>query len=489
MSSPIPVITLIGENPVTVERGGNYIDAGATASDQSQGDISNQIVTKGLPINTNVVGTYIVTYNVTDSTGLKAQEVVRTVSVVDVKPVITLIGENILHIAAGQTYVDPGATAFDQFQGDISASIITTSNVNTDQPGTYKVTYNVKNQEGVTAQEVFRTVVVVDEATPTITVTGDNPATVEINKQYDDAGATAFDQFQGQLKVNPSGQVNTNVAGKYQVVYTATNEGGITSTATRDVYVLEAPTITLAGSNPMDIDVFQRLELPGAFGSDSYYGNLTNDIVIDTKHVNMNVPGTYDITYNLTNPAQMSAKEQIRTVRVMDPYVPEIILKGTNPYTLQTTTTPYIDPGATASDKVYGNLTNDIVVAGVENVDLIKPGVHEVTYNVTNPDGLTGTAVRTVSVIDTGRVEHIILESAGTHSVTLSDSFKNSGKAYLGLANPSQDPNFHYIDVTSRVIADMDDTTSFKLPNGDINSWYGADVAPGKQKALYIFDK
>jgi len=406
------------------------------------------------------------------------------------RPVITLIGENVLRITAGTIYEDAGATAIDQFQGDITDLIVTASNVDPNQIGKYTVTYNVTNEKGVSAPEVFRRVVVVDEATPTITVTGDNPATVEINNRYDDAGATAIDQFQGDITdlIILNNQVNTNVAGKYQVTYKVTNEGGQTATATRDVHVLGAPpTITLAGSNPLEIDVFQRLELPGAFGSDSYYGDLTNDIVIDNP-VNMNNPGTYDITYNLTNPALISATEQIRTVRVIDPYVPTMTVIGSNPYTINISTTEtYRDQGATASDRVYGNLTQDIVVT--DNVDLTTHGSYEVTYQVTNEDGLKGESTRTVKVIDTTNAEHTMLESAGTHGVTLSASFKTSGKAYLGLADPSQDFAFNLIDVSSKVIADMGDTSSFTLTNGDINSWHGIDVVPGKQKALYIFDK
>jgi len=403
------------------------------------------------------------------------------------RPVITLIGDNVLRITAGQTYLDPGATASDKIQGNVTHKIITKSNVDPSQIGRYTVTYNVTIEGVPPAIEVFRTVIVVDKATPIITVIGDNPALVEINKQYVDAGATAIDQFQGELKVEPVGQVNTRAAGKYQVVYRATNEGGITSTATRDVHVLEAPTITLNGPNPMDVDVFQPLELPGASGSDSYYGDLTHKINIYNP-VNMNIPGTYKITYNLTNHAQMSAQEQIRIVRVIDPYVPEIILKGSNPYTLHVTNNPYKDPGAVARDRVYGFFTS-VAASGVDKVDLTTPGLYEVAYNFTNKDRLKGESTRTVLVIDKDEVEHTMLESAGTQGVTLSDSFNTLGRVYLGLAYPSLDPDFHFIDVTSEVIKDMGDTSSFTLPNGDINSWYGTDVAPGKQKALYIFDK
>ena len=69
-----PVITLLGDDTVTVEVGSVYTDAGATAIDNYDGDITSSIVTVN-PVDTNAVGTYIVTYNVSDVSGNAALEV------------------------------------------------------------------------------------------------------------------------------------------------------------------------------------------------------------------------------------------------------------------------------------------------------------------------------------------------------------------------------------------------------------------------------
>ena len=50
-------------------------------------------------------------------------------------PVINLNGDNIEHVFAGVPYVDAGATAFDQFQGDITDQIVVNNPVNTGKPG------------------------------------------------------------------------------------------------------------------------------------------------------------------------------------------------------------------------------------------------------------------------------------------------------------------------------------------------------------------
>ena len=76
-----PVITLLGTSPVTIIQGDTYADAGATASDAEDGDLTGSIVVGGLPIDTSVVGTYTVTYDVSDSRGKTALQVTRTVIV------------------------------------------------------------------------------------------------------------------------------------------------------------------------------------------------------------------------------------------------------------------------------------------------------------------------------------------------------------------------------------------------------------------------
>ncbi|MDB9782763.1 DUF5011 domain-containing protein [Winogradskyella sp.] len=76
-----PVITLLGDNPVSVFVGQSYTDAGATASDNIDGDITSEIqVTNN--VNTANEGSYSVLYNVADAAGNQAETLTRTVNVV-----------------------------------------------------------------------------------------------------------------------------------------------------------------------------------------------------------------------------------------------------------------------------------------------------------------------------------------------------------------------------------------------------------------------
>ncbi|KKR05734.1 MAG: Cna B domain-containing protein [candidate division WS6 bacterium GW2011_GWF2_39_15] len=78
------------------------------------------------------------------------------------KPVISLIGAVTVTLTAGDTYTDQGAAAVDNQDGDITPSIATISDVNDNSSGTYHVTYNVTDTAGNPADEVIRTVVVVN---------------------------------------------------------------------------------------------------------------------------------------------------------------------------------------------------------------------------------------------------------------------------------------------------------------------------------------
>ena len=76
-----PVITVLGANPFSVIQNTVFIDPGATAFDSEDGDITLRIVATGT-VNTAVVGTYTVTYDVSDSQNLPAQQKSRVVNVV-----------------------------------------------------------------------------------------------------------------------------------------------------------------------------------------------------------------------------------------------------------------------------------------------------------------------------------------------------------------------------------------------------------------------
>ncbi len=80
----VPEIVVLGINPLYWALDIPYVDAGAIAYDVVDGDTldltSNIVVTNN--INVSAVGDYTVKYNVTDKSGLSAEQKVRNVKVV-----------------------------------------------------------------------------------------------------------------------------------------------------------------------------------------------------------------------------------------------------------------------------------------------------------------------------------------------------------------------------------------------------------------------
>lgn len=77
-----PEIVLLGEQNLTIEVGASYTEAGATATDFFEGDLSNSIIVTG-SVDTSLIGSYELSYNVSDTSGNAATTAIRTVSVVD----------------------------------------------------------------------------------------------------------------------------------------------------------------------------------------------------------------------------------------------------------------------------------------------------------------------------------------------------------------------------------------------------------------------
>ena len=98
-----PVLALKGSAEVSHEGGATYTDSGATATDSFEGDLGADIKLNG-NVDITKLGDYILTYNVSDSSG-NAATAIRKVTVVDTTaPAITLSGEATLNHEAGTTH-------------------------------------------------------------------------------------------------------------------------------------------------------------------------------------------------------------------------------------------------------------------------------------------------------------------------------------------------------------------------------------------------
>src|SRR5690554_4180286 len=357
VDNEVATITLNGANPQIIEACGTYNELGATAHDICFGDISGSIIIDASAVNTAVVGTYTVTYDVTDAAGNVATQVTRTVSVVDTTaPTITLNGANPQTIEACGTYNELGATANDPCFGDITGSIIIdASAVNTAVVGSYTVTYNVTDADGNVATQVTRTVNVVDTTAPTITLVGAKPQIIEACGTYNELGAMAndpcFGDISGSIIIDASA-VNTAVVGTYTVTYNVTDAAGNVATqVTRTVNVVDTtgPVPDIATLPNATGECSVTVSAPTA--SDGCFGTITGTT---TDPLTYNTQGTYTITWTYDD-GKGNTSTQTQTVIVDDVTAPTpdvaTLVDVTAPCEVTTLTPP------TATDNCGGTVT------------------------------------------------------------------------------------------------------------------------------------
>jgi hypothetical protein len=236
-----PVITIIGMDPAEIVQGGSYVDAGAMAEDDVDGDITANIVTVS-NVDESTLGTYTVTYTVSDAAGNMDEET-RTVTVfADEPPVITLIGDAAVDVIHNSTYIEEGATATDYVEGDVPVTIGGDEVDTTAVDHVFNVTYDASDSAGLAATQVTRAVTVVPDMASVIDLNDAAGSYLLVGETYTELGATAADDLDGDVSANiviGGDVVDPATPGRYVVTYTVTDSVGNTSEKTRTIKVVE----------------------------------------------------------------------------------------------------------------------------------------------------------------------------------------------------------------------------------------------------------
>ena len=139
-----PELELFGGASVTREAGQAWAEPGAAGHDARDGNLTASITVSGT-VDMNTTGTYVLTYSVADAAGNEANAS-RTVTVVDTThPVLTLLGDANMSQAKDSAWVDPGATASDSLDGNLTSSITITGTVDVNTTGVYTLTYSISD--------------------------------------------------------------------------------------------------------------------------------------------------------------------------------------------------------------------------------------------------------------------------------------------------------------------------------------------------------
>lgn len=301
--------------PPTTPAGINYVRFSYRLVGGSWSNLSPQI--NSAPYNydwdtTSVAdGSYEIRATATDLAGNSRTSIApyAVITVDNTAPVITVLGDNPFTLEVGSSYSDPGATASDIHDGDLTSSISSGGSVDTSVLGANTITYDVTDLAGNTAIQAVRTVDVVDTEKPVITLNGTDPVTVEVHGAYSEDGATVNDNYDAGLTATITGTVDTSTVGSYTLYYDATDSSSnsaIQVTRTVDVVDTTDPSKPVASPDGGNYASSQSVQLSS---TDNYSADVNVEIYYTTDNTNPDQTSTL-----YTSPITISVDTVIKAV-------------------------------------------------------------------------------------------------------------------------------------------------------------------------------
>ena len=225
-------------------------------------------------------------------------------------PNISLKGKKHITIKLEEKYKEPGYQATFLLQ-DKKNQVKVESNLNNKKVGTYKITYTLKN--GKLKTKATRTIDVVDQEKPVITLSGNNYACP--SKDYIEEGYQAIDNYDGDITSNVIITKQND-----SILYSVKDSYGNSQKATRKIIKgdIEAPKLVLNGEESIVLNVGDAYNELGVTATDNCDQDIQNKIAIESN-VNTNVAGQYTVSYTATDDSE-NKTTITRTVIVVNPY-------------------------------------------------------------------------------------------------------------------------------------------------------------------------
>ena len=383
-----PTITRLGDATVVVEAGTTYSDAGATATDDRDGNITDRIIVSN-PVNPLLVGTYTVTYNVTDTAANAAQEVTRTVMVIDTIPPVLAIPSDITVEATG--------TVTPVFFGEATATDLFSVTISNDAPGLFHVGTTIVTWTAMDANGNDTTgeqeITVQDTTAPTVIP----PAgmTVEATAAFstiDTGNATANDAV-GVVSLTSDAPA-TFPLGVTTITWTAKDAAGNIGTATQTITVKDTAAPVLDGLLNQSIEAVSTSGATASFTVTATDNIDTAPVVIcSAASASIFALGETIITCTATDASGNSAGGSF-TVNVKDTTNPllaipaDITVEAAAPETV-------VEIGqATATDIFDVTIANNGLAA-------YPVATTEVLWTATDANGNGASAIQRITVQDT----------------------------------------------------------------------------------------
>ncbi|MBC1813190.1 DUF5011 domain-containing protein [Listeria booriae] len=438
-SNDAPVITASDK---TLKKGGSFDPmAGVSASDTEDGNVTDKVTVTANDVDTSAVGTYHVTYSVTDSDGNTTTKTITVTVTSNDAPVIVASDQT---IKKGKAFdVMAGVSASDLEDGNVTSGITVTANdVDTNTVGTYHVTYSVTDSDGNTTTKTI-TVTITSNDAPTFTT---SDVYLKVGDKFNPyAGITASDTEDGDLTDRidiESSDVDMTQAGTYAVEYSVTDSDNNTTKITRHVYVRTNDKPVIHASDQTFKAGASFDPLAGMSASDTEDGDITANVTVTANDVDANQAGTYHVTYSVTDSDDNTTTKTV-TITVLTNEKPVITAADITQKAHRS-----VDPmaGVTASDLEDGDLTANIkIIANDINIDV--PGEYHVTYSVLDSDGNETEKTITVTILSN--------DAPVIHGQD--ETFK-AGKAFDPMAG-----------VTASDTEDGDITSTIEITANDVN--------------------
>lgn len=137
----VPILKIKGEKTVIVEVFDKYIDEGYMIIHPNKKLDSKVKVTN--KVNTSKIGIYNIIYSLNYRGKIIKEK--RKVKVVDnTTPIIELKGDKVIELGQSKDYIEPGYSATDNYDGDITDKVKVTNNIGSDI-GSYEIIYTVED--------------------------------------------------------------------------------------------------------------------------------------------------------------------------------------------------------------------------------------------------------------------------------------------------------------------------------------------------------
>lgn len=315
-------------------------------------------------------------------------------------PVIYLVGDTIDTIDVLTTWIEPGFIAVDAQLNNISTEVQITSNLDTKHLGSYRINYQVIDQNGLQGA-AFRKVRVLDLKAPVLQLLGDDSLLIDANSTFTDPGVAVSDNYQNSVQATVAGTVNVSELGNYTLSYCAVDSSGNQAACLQRIVLvrdISPPKLQLNGPSFIRHPHCESFQDSGYSVFENYPKGLHITVSGSWRPEKNHIPGTYRIHYRAIDTGG-NVDTLSRVIRVVDDMAPSIELLGPK-YVRTPIYVPYQDSGFVAKDSCNAAPLFHVFQFG-SFVNTFTRGIYYLKYSVLDSSlNTSNTVVRTINVYD-----------------------------------------------------------------------------------------